>query len=75
MGHTHVSGCARKGQGLLEYVLILLLIAVICIAAFSYLGRKTANTFPRLNELEKGEGAMLPSGKEYKGEGTPPNGG
>ena len=44
---------ARNGQGLVEYVLILLLIAVICVTAYSYLGRATANKMPTLNSLEE----------------------
>jgi hypothetical protein len=52
MKSKSVKGSAREGQGLVEYVLILLLIAVICVTAVSYFGRRTANKMPTLNELE-----------------------
>jgi Flp pilus assembly pilin Flp len=45
----------RGGQGLVEYVLILLLIAVVCITAYSYLGRATAKKMPTLNSLQEGD--------------------
>ena len=32
-----------RGQGLLEYALILLLIAIVCIASLNFLGQKNNN--------------------------------
>lgn len=53
MGVKFTDTTARRGQGLVEYVLILLLIAVICVTAYSYLGQMTANRMPVLSELEE----------------------
>jgi pilus assembly protein Flp/PilA len=35
----------KKGQGLVEYALILVLIAIVVIAALTVLGHKTSNVF------------------------------
>jgi pilus assembly protein Flp/PilA len=35
----------KKGQGLVEYALILVLIAIVVIVAMQILGRTTSNTF------------------------------
>lgn len=35
----------QKGQGLVEYALILVLIAIVVIIAMKYLGRTTCNVF------------------------------
>jgi pilus assembly protein Flp/PilA len=43
-----------EGQTLVEYGLLVALIAVVVIAALTVLGRRTANTFNRIN-------ATLPS--------------
>lgn len=42
----------RRGQSLVEYVLLLVLIAIICITALSLLGRRTQRLIPGANELE-----------------------
>lgn len=36
---------SQKGQGLVEYALILVLIAIVVIVAMQILGRTTSNTF------------------------------
>ena len=36
---------SEKGQGLVEYALILVLIAIVVIVAMQFLGRTTSNTF------------------------------
>ena len=40
---------SRKGQGMVEYGLIIALIAVACIAALLLLGPKIANLFTRVS--------------------------
>ena len=52
MNVDYQSNDQPRGQGLVEYVLILILVAVICVAAFSYFGEQTANKMPELNVLE-----------------------
>lgn len=56
-----VSNRGKAGQGLVEYALILLVIAVICVTAVAYFGEQTANTIPSIDNSmeaspEKGEG-------------------
>jgi pilus assembly protein Flp/PilA len=40
----------EKGQGLVEYAIILALVAIVVIAVFSLLGEKIGNTFSLINE-------------------------
>lgn len=42
----------HDGQGLVEYVLLLVLVAIICITALSLLGRRTQRLIPNANQLE-----------------------
>jgi pilus assembly protein Flp/PilA len=39
----------EKGQGLVEYALILVLVAIVVIAALTILGPKIGNVFSRIN--------------------------
>ncbi len=45
---------ARKGQGLVEYVLILVLISIIAIAAMSALGLRVTAIFDEVRTALKG---------------------
>ena len=38
----------EKGQGLVEYALILVLVAIVVIAALTFLGPQIANIFERI---------------------------
>ena len=38
----------EKGQGLVEYALILVLIAIVCIIAMKYVGGSTNNTISKV---------------------------
>ena len=44
----------EKGQGLVEYALILVLIAIVVIVALTALGGSVQNTFNRINNGLKG---------------------
>ena len=46
----------EKGQGLVEYALILVLVAVVVIAVLMILGPIIGNVFSRLNSNLKGAG-------------------
>jgi pilus assembly protein Flp/PilA len=39
----------EKGQGLVEYALILVLVAIVVIAALTILGPRVGNIFSRIN--------------------------
>ena len=39
----------EKGQGLVEYALILVLVAIVVIAALTILGPKIGNVFSKIN--------------------------
>jgi pilus assembly protein Flp/PilA len=39
----------EKGQGLVEYALILVLVAIVVIAALTILGPRIGNVFSRIN--------------------------
>ncbi len=45
-------GLENDGQSMVEYVLLLVLIAIICITALTMLGRQTENLIPTANDLE-----------------------
>ena len=40
---------SEKGQGLVEYAIILALIAIVVIAVMTILGKKVNNTFSRIS--------------------------
>jgi len=44
----------EKGQGLVEYAIIIALIAIVVIAVMTFLGKKVNNTFSQIT-------SMLPS--------------
>jgi pilus assembly protein Flp/PilA len=44
----------EKGQGLVEYALILVLVAIVVIAALMILGPMIGNTFSKINSSLKG---------------------
>lgn len=50
MGH-HPDGCARgsRGQGLVEYTLIILLVALAVVVALALLGPQIAAVFPQVS--------------------------
>ena len=48
--------CKEKGQGLVEYALILVLIAIVVIVAMRALGTKVSDTFETVNTELAGEG-------------------
>ena len=41
----------EKGQGLVEYAIIIALIAIVVIAAMTYMGKKVNNTFSNIGNL------------------------
>lgn len=45
----------RRGQGLVEYALVLILITIVCITALSLLGKETTNLIPTPNDFEVSE--------------------
>ena len=48
----------EKGQGLVEYAIILALIAIVVISVMTTLGKKTCNTFNKIgNSLDGGAGS------------------
>jgi pilus assembly protein Flp/PilA len=44
-----LSELKRKGQGLVEYGLILVLIAIVVVLIVTFLGNKVNNTFSQIN--------------------------
>ena len=52
----------ESGQGMVEYGLILALIAVICIFAFRSIGNSTNDNLEKVNSALKGEAPSVPSG-------------
>ena len=45
---TKLEQLRKKGQGLVEYALILVLIAIVVILILTFLGQKVNNTFSRI---------------------------
>jgi len=41
----------EKGQGLVEYAIIIALIAIVVIAVMTYMGKKVNNTFNNIGNL------------------------
>ena len=41
----------EKGQGLVEYAIILALIAIVVVAVMNYMGKKVNNTFSNIGNL------------------------
>ena len=41
----------EKGQGLVEYAIILALIAIVVVAVMTYMGKKVNNTFSNIGNL------------------------
>jgi pilus assembly protein Flp/PilA len=50
----------KKGQGLVEYALLLVLVAIVCIAAITVLGTSVSNIFGQLAEEFAGGGGGAP---------------
>ena len=48
--HTMLFSLQEKGQGLVEYAIILVLVAVLVIAVMRLLGPKIGNTFSSIND-------------------------
>jgi pilus assembly protein Flp/PilA len=46
----HEEGQGEEGQGLVEYALLLALIAVFCIAVITSLGERVSNTFDAIRD-------------------------
>ena len=46
---AHLAGRKERGQGLVEYALILVLVAIVVIAALMILGPIIGNTFSTIN--------------------------
>ncbi|MBN2391864.1 MAG: Flp family type IVb pilin [Anaerolineae bacterium] len=59
----------KKGQGLVEYALILALIAIVSIVALSLLGTSVSDVFSQITEALSGDGGG------GGGDGQPPPGG
>jgi len=57
----------KKGQGLVEYALILALIAIVSIVALTLLGTTVSDVFSQITEALSGDGGG--------GDGQPPPGG
>ena len=38
----------QSGQGLVEYALVLTLIAVVCVAALAFLGKRSSNVYSNI---------------------------
>jgi Flp pilus assembly pilin Flp len=58
----------RRGQGLVEYVLAVVLMALLCVGAVKYLGTKTHNAFVQAgDQLDK---QMTYSDQNGQGHGT-----
>ena len=60
----------ERGQGLVEYALILVLIAVVVIAALTVLGQKTSSTFSSIGSTigsPGGPGSLPPQGSHRSG--------
>lgn len=53
----------ENGQGMVEYGLIIALIAVVVIGALSLLGPKVADIFDKISGELDGAGATTPSGE------------
>ncbi len=57
----------EKGQGLVEYALILVLVAIVVIAALMILGPIIGNTFSTINASLNGTGANLNTNRPAAG--------
>jgi Flp pilus assembly pilin Flp len=56
MFSSYLNKRIKKGQGLVEYALILVLVAIIVIATLLVLGPKVGNTFSKVNSSLSGVG-------------------
>jgi len=62
MYHKSLHKKEEKGQGLVEYALILVLVAIVVIAALMILGPIIGNVFSKVNSSLSGLGSGIPSG-------------
>ena len=60
--HRRTSSGKQKGQGLVEYALILVLVSVVVIAALLILGPTIGNVFTKINSSLVGQSGGIPSG-------------
>lgn len=51
---------SRKGQSLVEYAMILVLVAVLCLAGLTAIGGETDRLIPQLSEAIAGESSENP---------------
>jgi pilus assembly protein Flp/PilA len=58
MYHKSLHKQKEKGQGLVEYALILVLVAIVVIAALMILGPIIGNVFSKVNSSLSGVGAL-----------------
>ena len=63
MNNLSLSQNPKKGQGLVEYAIILALVAIVVIAVMRLMGPKVGNTFSSINNsLDVGGAVSVPSG-------------
>ncbi len=56
------SGQSNRGQGLVEYAIIIALVAIVVIAVVRVMGPNVGNTFSTINNSLPGEGAVVDDG-------------
>jgi pilus assembly protein Flp/PilA len=61
MYHKSLHKKEEKGQGLVEYALILVLVAIVVIAALMILGPIVGNVFSKVNSSISGVGSVAPA--------------
>jgi pilus assembly protein Flp/PilA len=64
MYHKSLHKKEEKGQGLVEYALILVLVAVVVIAAMMVLGPRIGNIFSKVNSSISGVGSIAPAAQQ-----------
>lgn len=52
--HSARKGLARRGQGLVEYALVIMLIAIVVILVVSFVGNKLGETFSQVGSAFPG---------------------
>ena len=60
--HRRTPSGKQKGQGLVEYALILVLVSVAVIAVLLILGPTIGNVFTKINSSLVGQASAVPSG-------------